>query len=67
MSSELAADVTAILDGIQQLVYNGRLSSQDNKPIPMRATAAAGAASPALVWVGGSGAGYVGKFGWNTK
>lgn len=55
MSSALAADVTAILDGVEQSIHKRVFTHKTTSrtaiapPFPMSTAAAAGAASPALV------------------
>ena len=58
ISSALAADVTAIKT-------TKRMATAP--PLPITTAAAAGAASPALVWEADSGFGYVGNFGCNRS
>ena len=66
MSSALTAEVTAMLDNAvstsgSHLVYEGThkttRSTATAPPLPITAAAAAGAASPALVWDAESGLG----------
>ena len=70
ISSELAADVTAMLQKISRInkdavewTYNTTRRIATAPPLPMRTVAAAGAANPALVCEEDKGNGYVGNLG----